>query len=1003
MSDYSKCSFISYFDAAKLDLTVSGMNLLSGGRVCKIEDADGHIRAHDKQTDSNSDSDHFSYTSESETARKHMIFQRMFHPDMMDSDDYEFINQCHSGTNPGTSGHDEHSHGHDKHSHGHDKHGHGHGKHDGLLHANEISNYSFTDCPLTNAMSGISMKEIEPMIGPVDENANAIEIIDLTDEQGASDNDEGALMQIDRVVDLREEENDQLVCMMTERDVVNLTSSILPFAKLNVYDAIDAPATSACTLLTLLDSGSSCCLLSQKWYDKSGMKAEIMTSHLKATSFTGNKISISGSLKLYIDFGTNLKKEIVFLLYSADSNFEALIGYDYFSLINLTIHPSSNSFKVDGIVHPLFRHEKRSQINSLDTRGMNLAPIPLTLMKGMTFIKNDMAYISLMADLSKGATADSGDLIYIDFPREYEEKGLRPTDRVLELYKMKVRKGDLGTKLMVHLAPDAPVDMLNLPEGGSFGQARVLLPPEMKEAAMATDNPIAHPVLFVEDEDQARDLRKRQREVHENMKEFFENATPEQIAERLGHKVSNDLRCIIFYLRRRVLSDKERKEYELNKANRISFWTIQKIREKFKETIEEVDERFREDVVNLLYQRRLSPHGEPDHIKIGCITFALDALYPTDLNIFVKSRPISGLKLLIHQKMQKLSLDSNIAEPATSGPHVIHHYLIVNKPQDKYKLPTDKQTLDQMSDEALEACYRQVIDVSSLVGLSWRTPYPDPPTIFNSLGRLECSQLRSLLDVKRAFYQVPLSQRARKLFAFETSLVGAPLCWLQRVPMGASESSRANEKVMSYSSERQNCIPANTPFPKFCEIYDQMEKEELKKVPFERGALRESEGEGEPATSHGRGKESLTKAGKGREPKRERNEPKNPEEMIGEGEKMMREAESLELKDESAADDVRKAIRSVYPVEKKDEKCLYYGTSLYVDDIAILSPQNMDRLKELNITEASLFRRGLGNSISLPLELLKPRSLLHGKGQYIDLFQQSKNIVSVKDTHISRI
>ena len=72
---------------------------------------------------------------------------------------------------------------------------------------------------------------------------------------------------------------------------------------------------------------------------------------------------------------------------------------------------------------------------------------------------------------------------------------------------------------------------------------------------------------------------------------------------------------------------------------------------------------------------------------------------------------------------------------------------------------------------------------------------------------------------------------------------------------------------------------------------------------------------------------------------------------------MMREAESLELRDKSAADDVRKAIRTVFPVEKKDEKCLYYGTSLYVDDIAILSPQNMDRLRELNITEARLFRR----------------------------------------------
>ena len=137
---------------------------------------------------------------------------------------------------------------------------------------------------------------------------------------------------------------------------------------------------------------------------------------------------------------------------------------------------------------------------------------------------------------------------------------------------MKVRKGDLGTKMMVHLAPDAPVDVLNLPEGGAFGQARVLLPPEMKEAAEASENPVAYPVAFVENEEQARDLKKRQKEVHENMKNFFENATPEQVAEKMGHKVSNDLRCIIFYLRRRVLSDREKKEYEQSKIERDRFW-----------------------------------------------------------------------------------------------------------------------------------------------------------------------------------------------------------------------------------------------------------------------------------------------------------------------------------------------------------------------------------------------------------------------------------------------
>ena len=94
------------------------------------------------------------------------------------------------------------------------------------------------------------------------------------------------------------------------------------------------------------------------------------------------------------------------------------------------------------------------------------------------------------------------------------------------------------------------------------------------------------------------------------------------------------------------------------------------------------------------------------------------------------------------ERLTKIMMESGIVEPATARPVAMHRFLVVLKPQTKVKRPVDKASLDAMSTSALESVFRCVVDSSTISGMLYRSPHPDPPTIFETLSKIEANSLK---------------------------------------------------------------------------------------------------------------------------------------------------------------------------------------------------------------------------------------------------------------------
>ena len=170
----------------------------------------------------------------------------------------------------------------------------------------------------------------------------------------------------------------------------------------------------------------------------------------------------------------------------------------------------------------------------------------------------------------------------------------------------------------------------------------------------------------------------------------------------------------------------------------------------------------------------------------------------------MRAKPVSGLRRHLAERLTKIIMESGIVEPATARPVAMHRFLVVLKPQTKVKRPVNKASFDAMLTTALESVFRCVINSSTISAMLYRSPHPDPPTIFETLSKIEANSLKTCCDLKRVYNQTRATEAAKRLFAFETCVVGVPIAWLSSIPQGCAESARCNQKVSSHAVERQN-------------------------------------------------------------------------------------------------------------------------------------------------------------------------------------------------------
>ena len=730
-----------------------------------------------------------------------------------------------------------------------------------------------------------------------------------------------ALREKEGLVEIKQE----WVYTVKKRDIANL-GSILPFAKLRLYDSPMGPIDKGLNICTLIDTGSSISLLNEDILKKTDFNFEKLPNNASAKSFCGGVIEITGKIRTFVCFGNKIRKQIDFHLFKAESNYDAVLSFPTMCQLGIELHAADNCFKLDGIFHPIYRYDLVNEINNIEEKSLNLKSIPITVYKGLSLRKGDEYFCTFLCNMDEGAEADVGDLFYLDYPQHFHDKGLRVADRIVEIQKLKVKKRVLATMVFIRLEKDASVDILDLTTGQDFGFLRPLVTSEYAEVAdKVEDVREISECCFIENEADALELHKQQEQKYKELERLYREKSDDELATYLSKNSKADLKCIIFYLKRREMSEEETIAMENGKKDRLKFWDRQTIRKEFKETLENIDLKYRQDVEDILYEQWATFSGKSTDLQYGAKNYIIDALYPNSLSMYVPSRPTQGLHRHILRRLQLIMERAKMVEKMDDTPACTHHFLAIKRPKTTH--PTDLDALNSLTDEECEKKWRCVIDSSVLTPLCYRAQNADPPTIWGALGRIEQSSIRSIGDVSRAFDQILISARARRLFCFESAIPSMPILALCRLPQGQSESARYCQYVMADAVETPCAIPSSLSFEEFVAAHEEL-REKQRREDVER---REKEIKRATDQSESRDwKEQSTN----------------------------QQAGSSKTEGELAMECVTENGKNEHENDKinKNKDVLSDSVFMYVDDVSMSSCGTIERFNELNIPNEALYK-----------------------------------------------
>ena len=148
--------------------------------------------------------------------------------------------------------------------------------------------------------------------------------------------------------------------------------------------------------------------------------------------------------------------------------------------------------------------------------------IPLLIEKGY--------FLGLKLDLSQGGNVENDDVMFMEFPPEYEKMGRKPADWVVQIYWLKLKGDIFGTKIFVEFPQSAEQDSIHLPTEATFGFLAPLLLPELKDMAKVNGIRTLQPVMFVGEEKEAEAIREGNRKKWQALYEFYYGASLEELA-----------------------------------------------------------------------------------------------------------------------------------------------------------------------------------------------------------------------------------------------------------------------------------------------------------------------------------------------------------------------------------------------------------------------------------------------------------------------------------------
>ncbi|MEL6110735.1 MAG: hypothetical protein AAFU85_32420, partial [Planctomycetota bacterium] len=178
-----------------------------------------------------------------------------------------------------------------------------------------------------------------------------------------------------------------------------------------------------------------------------------------------------------------------------------------------------------------------------------------------------------------------------------------------------------------------------------------------------------------------------------------------------------------------------------------------------------------------------------------------------------------------------IMLAKGFLKPCENSGHATHRFISIKKPGRLHAI--NPEALQEMTDEQVEKGYRPVLDVSNLTPLT-KVAADSNPNLLEALQKTP-KGIRTVTDISEMFYQLSLSPAFRKLFRFESAVVGHR--WLELVVlcMGYSQSPSLACGYLVGLLAMLNGIAAQRSLTDFIKDLERLER--LEQIPTETSKL----------------------------------------------------------------------------------------------------------------------------------------------------------------------
>ena len=571
-----------------------------------------------------------------------------------------------------------------------------------------------------------------------------------------------------------------------------LTGSSLPFARIQLLSSGEADWLKA---LALLDSGASVNLINEETLLKTGWRFTKHPIDTKISSFTGDRIITDYKVKLDLSFGNGkVYKDIYFNVFRIQSPFEVLLGYPTMGLLNMELLPKDRAFKIDGYPFPLHTdHKDKAIVNSIPAPAeINLEEIRLEIGDGFTLQRGDDL---LATTFSEGNKGEIGTAYVVELDPRWKALGLEVVEHVVSFYPYSKKRGNPNAaSVLLHLNKEAKDPYVSLKSKDILGKLLHILPASQEGKEIfkhSTNCVVVTPICFVGSEEEAKE--QLELEDFSYRSEAKPKRKPEEIRDSIPAEMVGDI--VRMFPVPRHPTKQEDETMKKHMSEREGDWTREKIKDGLGEGLKGVPEKFKKEVVEVFFEERGCLARNNSDLTDSCRSWMVDAVYPETFSRHIK-QPAVGMNLrLLHARLQRLMIKRGWAEPSDQPPVCSHPFFAILRKGGK--IPQTAEAIDEVTEDFLDASFRILVDCSSLgtrttaenQAVVSRAP-TELPSVAETLARICDNCLSSGLDLKVAFFQILLTERARRLFGFESAIPEAVTCQLRILVMGQSCSPR---------------------------------------------------------------------------------------------------------------------------------------------------------------------------------------------------------------------